>query len=74
VDPPARRIVRLSSSTEDDVASFPEVVSAKKVLENQKGLLRLAQGLAVRWGCWDGSHIFFTVVAVVFNASPISSC
>jgi len=38
-DPPARRIVRLPSSTEDDV-------SAEKEIENMsKGLLRFLQGL-----------------------------
>jgi len=50
-DPPARKIVRLSSSTEDDVAPFPEVVSAEKGLENMsKGFLRLLQSSAGRWG------------------------
>jgi len=50
-DRPARRIVRLPSSTEDSVAPFPEVVSAEKELENMsKGLLRLLQGPAGRRG------------------------
>ena len=49
-DPPARRIVQLPSSTEDNVAPFPEVVSAEKELENlSKGLLRLLQGSSRQW-------------------------
>lgn len=41
-DPPVRKIVRLSRSTEGVVAPFPEMVPAEKELENMsKGLLRL---------------------------------
>jgi hypothetical protein len=46
-DSPARRIVRLPNSTEGDIASFPEAVSAEKDLENlSSGLLEFLQGLA----------------------------
>src|SRR6266702_1060021 len=45
-DIPARRIVRLPNSTEGDITSSPEAVSADKELENMSsGLLRLLQGL-----------------------------
>lgn len=41
-DLPARRIVRLPNSTEGDITSFPEAVSAEKELKNMSsGLLRL---------------------------------
>jgi hypothetical protein len=45
-DSPARRIVRLPKSTEDNITSFPEAVSAEKELENlSSGLLIFLQGL-----------------------------
>jgi len=45
-DPPGRKIVRLPSSTESDVAQFPEMVSAEKELEDiSKSLLKLLRGL-----------------------------
>ncbi|KAH8977655.1 hypothetical protein EDB86DRAFT_3000333 [Lactarius hatsudake] len=48
-DPLARRIVQLPTSTEDDVAPSPEMVSAEKELESlSKGLLRLLRGSAGR--------------------------
>jgi hypothetical protein len=48
-DPPARKIVRLPSSTEGDVARFPEMVSAEKELENMsKYLLKLLRGLGLK--------------------------
>jgi len=41
-DPPGRRIVRLPNSTEGDITSFPEAVSAEKELENlSSGLIAL---------------------------------
>ena len=45
-NPPVRKIVRLPISTEGDVARFPEMVPAKKELENMmsKPLLKLLQG------------------------------
>jgi len=43
-NPPARKIIRLPSSTEGDVAQFPEMVSAEKELENMsKSFLKLLQ-------------------------------
>ena len=48
-DPPARKIVRLPSSTEGDVAQFPEMVSAEEELENlSKPLLKLLRGLGLQ--------------------------
>ncbi|KAH9023104.1 hypothetical protein EDB85DRAFT_1992729 [Lactarius pseudohatsudake] len=45
-DIPARRIVRLPNSTEGDITSSSEAVSAEKELEDMSsGLLRLLQGL-----------------------------
>jgi hypothetical protein len=47
-DPPARKIVRLPSyaNSEDDIASFPDLVPAEKELENMsKALLKMLRGL-----------------------------
>ena len=45
-DPPVRKIVRLPIHVEDDVASFQDLESAEKKLEDMsKGLLKLLQGL-----------------------------
>ena len=45
-DPPACKIVQLPIHVEDDVASFPDLESAEKELEDMsKGLLKLLQGL-----------------------------
>ena len=45
-EPPARKIVRLPSYAEDDVASFPDLESAEKELEGiSTGLLKLVRGL-----------------------------
>ena len=45
-NPPVRKIVRLPSSTEGDVARFSQVVPAEKELENimSKPLLKLLRG------------------------------
>ncbi|KAH9174538.1 hypothetical protein EDB89DRAFT_1951419 [Lactarius sanguifluus] len=45
-DIPARRIVRLPNSTEGDITSSPEAISAEKELEGMSsGLLRLLRGI-----------------------------
>jgi hypothetical protein len=46
-DPPARRIVRFSNTTEGDITSLPETVSAVMELGNlSSGLLKFVRGLA----------------------------